>query len=111
VFDTLKDIFLSIYGAFIIVAFLFGTFFFGFYGNPYYFVGWCCLFFVPIIYKKNQMDKQANKAMGSGELQITSDVQEKAIKEYVEIIRGRNKRKSKRKPRKKKRVFSFLNSL
>ena len=100
-FDTVKDFFGSIYGAFVIIVFMLGALLFAFSGNPLFFVGWCSIFLVAMVYKKNKMDKDAAKANIAGELQITTDVQEKAINDYVKIILRRDNHRKTRKPRKK----------
>lgn len=85
-FDTVKQLFGSIYGCFLIGAFVLGGLYFGFSGQMLLFVGWCMLFLVPWIYI---LDKRRRKTreldMRGGEIQISSERQAKAISDYLNI--------------------------
>jgi hypothetical protein len=85
-FDTIKDLFGSIYACFLVGAFVLGSFYFGFSGQWLLFLGWCLLFVVPWICV---LDKRTRKSrelgMKEGEIQIDSERQAKAINDYLNI--------------------------
>jgi hypothetical protein len=96
-FETLKALFFSIYGCFVVVALIFGTFWcvvaYGTMGllYPYFFVSVCAF----VLYRR---ERDRERAMAKTDLQISSERQEKAIDEYVALI-NKNKKKNEKSAR------------
>jgi len=89
-FETVKDFFFSLYGAFIVVVFWIGALYFGSLGYQFLTV-WIVLFLVPIIYKLNQIDKENGRLQAVGD-RITTERQVKAIDDYILMIKKKSKR-------------------
>ena len=93
--DTLKALFFSIYGCFVVVALIFGTLWcmvaYGTVGlvYPCFFVSACALVL-------NRRERNRERAMVKADLQISSEGQEKAIDEYVALV-NKSKKTNKKK--------------
>jgi amino acid permease len=93
-FDTIKALFLSIYGALIFVPFFVGSmwciFAYGLFGliYPSMFVITLSL----VLYKR---ERNREKALAKTDLQIDTEKQAKAIDEYVELINKQQEKKQK----------------
>ena len=93
--ETLKALFFSIYGCFVIVALLLGSvwclFAYGAVGllYPCFFVSVCA--FVLYLRERNR-----ERAMAKTDLQISSERQEEAIDEYVALVNKNKKKKEKK---------------
>jgi hypothetical protein len=92
-FDTIKSLFLSIYGVFIAALFLgsiWCLFSYGLFGLIYPSMFLISLFLV--LYKR---ERNREKALAKTDLQIDTEKQAKAIDEYVELIDKQQKKKRK----------------
>jgi amino acid permease len=83
--DTVKGFLGSIYGCFIVGAFVLGCFYFGFSRQWLFFGGWCLLFIIPWIYILDKRMQKNRELAKQGEIQIDSERQTKAIKDYFSI--------------------------
>jgi hypothetical protein len=91
-FDTLKDLFFSIYGALVVAALILDSFWclfaYGLLGLSYpsAFVVTC----IVVLYRR---DRNRERAMMKADLQIDSERQSKAIEEYITLLGKRRKQK------------------